>query len=307
MKKRRPIVDYLAYLAVRLFVAVAQALSIEASYAMADRVAAILYLVDRRHRNVGLENLRLAFGDRYDEGERDRIVRAVYRHFCRMLVEMLHIPRKLHATTWRDRIELVGHEPVLDRLLKGGPVIMLSGHFGNWEMAGYLFGVFGFPPHSVARALDNPYLDRFLRTFRERTGQKLIPKTGGYDQMLDVLRGGGILSFLADQDAGERGMFVDFFGRPASTHKAIALLALEHRAPVVVGYARRIGPGFRYEVGCNAVIDPEEWTGTADDARILTQRYTTALEAIIRRDPEQYLWLHRRWKHQPKARARRAA
>jgi KDO2-lipid IV(A) lauroyltransferase len=128
----------------------------------------------------------------------------------------------------------------------------------------------------------------------------MIAKKGGYDEMLEVLRTGGVLSFLADQDAGERGMYVDFFGRPASTHKAIALMAIEHQAPVVVGYARRIGPGFRYEVGCTELIEPEEWTGTADDARLLTQRYTSALEAIIRKNPEQYLWLHRRWKHQPK-------
>jgi KDO2-lipid IV(A) lauroyltransferase len=306
-RPRHPALDYLVYLAVRLIVGVAQALSIEQSYALADVLAGVLYRVDTRHRRVGLENLRLAFGDRYTEAERDEIVRAVYRHFCRMLMEMVHIPRKLHPMTWRERITLVGPGPVVDRLLKGGPVIMLSGHFGNWEMAGYLFGVFGFPPHSVARTLDNPYLDRFLRSFRERTGQKMIPKKGGYDQMLEVLRTGGVLSFLADQDAGERGLFVEFFGRPASTHKAIALLAIEHRAPVVVGYARRIGPGFRYEIGCDAVIDPDEWTGTADDVRLLTQRYTSALEAVIRRAPEQYLWLHRRWKHQPKPRKRPTA
>jgi KDO2-lipid IV(A) lauroyltransferase len=267
-------------------------------------MAAVLYRIDRRHRAVGMENLQSAFGDRYTEAERDAIVRGVYRHFCMMMVEILHIPRKLHLTTWRERITLVGHEKVVDRLLRGGPVIMLTGHFGNWEMAGYLFGVFGFPPNSVAQALDNPYLDRFLRSFRERTGQKLIPKTGGYDQMLDVLKRGGVLSFLADQDAGQNGLYVDFFGRPASTHKAIALLAIEHNAPVVVGYARRVGPGFRYEVGCPEIIEPSEWTGTADDVRLLTQRYTSALEQIIRRDPEQYLWLHRRWKHQPRKRRR---
>jgi KDO2-lipid IV(A) lauroyltransferase len=305
MKRRRPALDYSVYLVVRLVVAVAQSLSIRQSYAFADRLATLLYRVDKRHRAVAMENLRLAFGDEYDEAGRDRIVRGVYQHFCRMLMEMLHIPRKLHPTTWRDRIELVGHAPVLDRLLHGGPLIMLTGHFGNWEMAGYLFGVFGFPPNSVARTLDNPHLDRFLRSFREKTGQKLIAKKGGYDDMLAVLRKGGVLSFLADQDAGERGMFVEFFGRPASTHKAIALLAIEHQAPVVVGYARRLGDGFHYEVGCDAVIEPEEWTGTADDARLLTQRYTTALEAIIRRDPEQYLWLHRRWKHQPKPRGKK--
>jgi KDO2-lipid IV(A) lauroyltransferase len=306
-RPRAPLLDYLVYLAVRLIVGFAQALSIEQSYAFARLLASVLYRVDKRHRQVGLDNLKLAFGDRYTEAERDQIVRDVYRHFCMMLMEILHIPRKLHPTTWRDRITLVGKErnEVLDRLLRGGPVIMLTGHYGNWEMAGYLFGVFGFPPSSVARTLDNPYLDRFLRSFRERTGQKMIPKSGGYDQMLEVLRNGGLLSFLADQDAGQNGMFVDFFGRPASTHKAIALLAIEHRAPVVVGYARRVGPGFRYEVGCDVIIDPEEFTGTADDARLLTQRFTTALEAIIRRDPSQYLWLHRRWKHQPKKKASR--
>jgi Kdo2-lipid IVA lauroyltransferase/acyltransferase len=299
-RPRRRSVDFLMYLLVRLVVGLGQMMTVEQSYALARLLARILYLVDKRHREVGLENLKSAFGDQYTELERDQIVRAVYEHFCMMLMEILHIPRKLHPATWRDRITLVGHEAVLDRLMTGGPMIMLSGHFGNWEMAGYLFGVFGFPPNSVARTLDNPYLDEYLRRFRERTGQKMISKTEGYEQMLEVLRNGGILSFLADQDAGQRGLFVDFFGRPASTHKAIALLAIEHNAPVVVGYARRIGPGFRYEVGCDAIIEPSEWTGGADDVRLLTQRYTTALENIVRRSPEQYLWLHRRWKHQPK-------
>ncbi len=302
MKRRRPIADYSVYLLVRLVVGLCQAMSVEQSYRFADGLAAILYRVDKRHRKIGMENLRLAFGDLYDDAGRDAIVRGVYRHFCRMLMEMLHIPRKLSLRNWRDRIRLVAPGPLIDRLLKGGPIIMVTGHFGNWEMAGYLFGVFGFPPHSVARTLDNPHLDRFLRSFRERTGQKMIPKKGGYDQVLEVLQGKGVLSFLADQDAGERGMFVDFFGRPASTHKSIAILALEHRAPVVVGYARRVGDGFQYEVGCEAIIEPEEFTGTSDDARLLTQRYTSLLEDIIRRDPEQYLWLHRRWKHQPKVR-----
>ena len=147
----------------------------------------------------------------------------------------------------------------MDQLITGDrPMIFLTGHYGNWELAGYLFGMFGFPTVSVARTLDNPYLERYLRSFRERTGQSLIPKTGGFDQMVEVLQNNRALSFLADQDAGQRGLFVDFFGRPASTHKAIALLAIEHKAPVAVGVARRIGPGFRYEIRCEDVIDPAE-------------------------------------------------
>ena len=306
-KVRRPWLDYLVYLAVRLVVAFAQVLTIEQSYALARLLAWVMYKADRRHRIVGVENLTAAFGDHYDEEERDRIVRGVYLHFCTMIMEILHIPRKIHLTNWRNYVRLVGHEPVLDRLLTGGPIIFLTGHYGNWEMAGYLFGLFGFPTYSVARTLDNPYLDRFLRTFRESTGQKLIPKSGGYDQILEVLQSGRALSMLADQDAGQRGLFVDFFGRPASTHKAIALLAIEHRTPVAVGVACRVGPGFRYEIRCADVIQPEEFDGTSDDARRLTQRYTSALENLIREDPTQYLWLHRRWKHQPVARKARVA
>src|SRR3954470_8090702 len=196
--RRRRLVDFTVYLAVRLVVGLVQALSIEQSYAFAAFLAGVMYRVDKRHRKVGMENLALAFGDRYSEAERDAIVRGVYRHFCMMIMEILHIPRKLHPTTWRDRISLVGHERVIERLLDSGPVILLSGHYGNWEMAGYLFGVFGFPPNSVARKMDNTYLERFLRSFRERSGQKMIPKTGRYDQILEVLRTGGVLSFLAD-------------------------------------------------------------------------------------------------------------
>ncbi len=305
-RARNRVVDYLIYLLVRLVVGVCQAMSVDQSYRFADALAGLLYRIDKRHRNVAMENLRLAFGDEYSEAQRDLIVRRVYRHFCRMLMEMLHIPRKLHLTNWRDRISLVGHEPVLDQLLTGGrPLVMVTGHFGNWEMAGYLFGVFGFPPYSVARTLDNPHLDRFLRSFRERTGQKLIPKNGGYDQMLQVLEGQGVLSFLADQDAGQRGLYVEFFGRPASTHKAIALLAIEHDAPIVVGGARRIGNEFQYEVVCEELIDPADFTDSADIVRDITQQYTSALERLIRRNPDQYLWLHRRWKHQPASKKRK--
>jgi KDO2-lipid IV(A) lauroyltransferase len=307
-KVRRPWLDYLVYLVVRSLVAFAQMLSIEQSYGLARFLGWVLYKVDKRHRQVGLDNLKHAYGDAMSETERDQVVRGVYRHFCTMLIEILHLPRKMHWSTWRDWFVLEGHGPLLDLFMGGKrPIIFLTGHYGNWEMAGYVFGMFGFPTVSVARALDNPYLERYLRSFRERTGQQLIPKTGGFDQMVEVLRSNRALSFLADQDAGQRGLFVDFFGRPASTHKAIALLAIEHQAPVIVGVARRIGPGFRYEFFCEEVIDPAELEGTADDVRLLTQRYTSALERLIRQDPTQYLWLHRRWKHQPQAPRKKAS
>ena len=123
-RRKRPIENYLVYLAVRAVVGVAQALSVEQSYAFARLLARVLRKVDRRHRLIGVDNLKQAFGDRYTEGEREAIVARVYEHFCMMLMEILHIPRKLHPTTWRDRITLVGHERVLSRLLDGGPLII---------------------------------------------------------------------------------------------------------------------------------------------------------------------------------------
>jgi KDO2-lipid IV(A) lauroyltransferase len=301
-KVRRPWLDYFVYLVVRSLVAFAQILSIEQSYALARFLGWVLYHADKRHREVGLDNLKHAYGNAMSEQERDQVVRGVYCHFCTMLIEILQLPRKIHWSNWRDWFVLEGHGPLLDLFMSGKrPLIFLTGHYGNWEMAGYVFGLFGFPTVAVARTLDNPYLEHYLRSFRERTGQELIPKTGGFDQMVAVLKNNRALSFLADQDAGQRGLYVNFFGRPASTHKAIALLAIEHQALVIVGVARRIGPGFRYEFFCADVIDPTELAGSADDVRLLTQRYTSALERLIRQDPTQYLWLHRRWKHQPQA------
>lgn len=307
---KRWILDYLVYAAVRLAVGVIQALTIEQGRSMAAVLARVAYWATAKKRNIAKENLRQAFPGRYREPQLDRLVLEVYRHFLNVIMEIAHIPRKLHANNWRRYIKLNKVDRIVDALLRDQPVIVLSGHFGNWEMAGYVLGIFGFPSYSVVRTLDNPHLDRFLRSFRERTGQHLIPKKGGYDQILEVLGRNGLLCFLADQDAGKRGMFVEFFGRPASTHKAIALMALEHRCPVLLGYARRTGERFHYEVGCAGAIQIGELSGTANDVRELTERYTTMLERVIRSAPEQYLWLHRRWKSQPgqrRPRRRRAA
>src|SRR5262249_41252255 len=141
--------------------------------------------------------------------------------------------------------------------------------------------------------------DRFLRQFRERTGQKLLAKRGELDKMQGILDGGGIIATLADQDAGKHGLFVDFFGRPASTHKAIALLALEHNALLVVCGAQKIGEPMQYAIRVMDIIRPEEYDRDPRAVRSITQRFTLAIENLVRLDPTQYFWLHRRWKHQP--------
>lgn len=306
-KPRSRTVDYLVYLLVRIVVCILQSIPLEAGRGLAHGLAWLAYRLDRRHREVALDNLRHAFPGQYTEEELHALVREVYRHFCTVLIEIAHLPRKLRPKNWQRYVYLCGERTALEQLISGRPVLIVTGHYGNWEMAGYALGMLGFRTYAVARPLDNPYLDRFLRRFRERTGQKLLAKKGELDRMENILKQGGTIGLPADQDAGSRGLFVNFFGRPASTHKAIALLALEHRAVLIVAGARKIGEFLRYEIRVMDVIAPEEYENRPDAIRALTQRFTAALEQLIRLDPRQYFWLHRRWKHQPTKKSRKAA
>jgi Kdo2-lipid IVA lauroyltransferase/acyltransferase len=297
--------DYLVYLVVRIFVCVLQALSFEKSLLFARGLAWSIYQLDKRHRKVAIENLQKAFDGQHSEQQLDALVRNVYHHFCAMLIEIVQMPRRYHLHNYKRYTTL--HDPRLfaETLLSGRPVLFVTGHFGNWEMAGYSLGLLGFKTHAIARPLDNPYMDDFLRSFRERTGQKLLAKHGDFDQMEKLLREGGVIATLADQDAGERGLFVEFFGRPASTHKAVALMALEHRVPMIVVGTPRLND--RYHIWPIDVIFPEEYDKSPDAVRAITQRFTTGLETLIRKAPEQYFWLHRRWKHAPPVRKSKQA
>jgi len=310
-KPRSQAADFAVYLAIRVVVCILQALSFRTARKVASGLAWLIYKIDRRHRLVAMDNLQHAFGVG-DETERDRLVRAVYRHFCTMLVEIVSMPRMLRPENWKQHLRAVDYRPLISLLLSGRPVLVISGHFGNWELGGYALALFGFCTHAIARPLDNPYVDAFLRRFREHTGQKMLAKHGDFDQMQAVLANQGIMLTLGDQDAGERGLFVDFFHRPASTHKAIALLALEYNVPMMVmtctrrhafdaAATTRDSHSWDYDIWNGDVILPEEYQGKPDAVRAITQRFSTALERMIARYPEQYFWLHRRWKHQPKS------
>lgn len=308
--KRHWLLDYAVYLTVRLVVCVIQALPWSWAVAAAEGLARLVHAVNRRHRLVAFDNLCRAFPDR-PKAEIDRLVFDVYRHLFRVIVEMIFLPRKFHLATLDRHIRYArpgDYDRVIELINLDRPILVLTGHFGNWEVLSYVLGLAGYRGGVVARPLDNPYLDRFVHRFRSRTGQTLHAKKGAFEDIQDSLTHGDGLGVLADQDAGPRGVFVDFFGRPASTFKAIALLALEYQAPVLVLAAARTPGELCFTLHIGDLIFPEEYAGHSDPVRAITQRYTTALERIVRLYPEQYFWLHRRWKHQPaERRARRAA
>ena len=218
-----------------------------------------------------------------------------------LAVEVLFTTRLIRLDTWAKYIELENFREVVALMLrKDQGLIMLTGHYGNWEILGYLLATLGFRTTSVARPLDNPYVNEWVLGVRERHGQRIIDKNGATDEVIQVLTNKGTVGFIADQNAGRKGVFVDFFGRKASTYKSIGLIAMQFEVPVVIGYARRHGTRFHFTVGVQDIIYPKDWKDQPDPLRYITQRYTNALEDVVRKEPGQYLWLHRRWKTRPK-------
>ncbi len=297
------------YLVFRAVVAVAAILPVTLQRLCAWTFALVIFRVLPRkwtRYEVAATNIREALG-KLSNADVDRIIFGMWQHMVRLVFEIVQFPRRVTYRNVLDVIKFRNKEPVIQALCSDRPVILLSGHFGNWEMSVASFGLFGFPMGVVARALDNPWLDAWFRRFRESTGHVMIDKRGGGPEMVGRLERNEHLALLADQDAGRKGVFVDFFGRPASTFKSIALLALQHDALICVGYAFRQPDSLlknrwvRFEVGCEAVLDAADYRSRPDPVRELTQDYTSALERAIRLAPEQYFWVHRRWKTVPSA------
>jgi KDO2-lipid IV(A) lauroyltransferase len=300
-KPRNDLVDRLVHLALRIVNMAAHSWGVGVASELAKFVGAVMFALDKRHRDRGMGNLRRSFPDTPDRQLR-RLARRSMQALCLLAIEVLFTTRLIRIDTFRRYIVLGPRfREVLELLLKRDQgMIMLTGHYGNWEILGYVLATLGFPTVSVARPLDNPYVSEFVFGVRERTGQRIIAKKGATEEIVDVLDNHGVVGFIADQNAGPKGIFVDFFGRKASTYKSIALLAMQYEVPVVVGYARRIHDDFRFEVGCQDIIYPADWKEQQDPLRYITQRYTKAIEDFVRIDPGQYLWVHRRWKTRPK-------
>jgi KDO2-lipid IV(A) lauroyltransferase len=292
---RWQVVDYLVYWVVRVLICLVQAVRIETGQRIARELAWLFCDVLKIRGAVVDDNLAHAFPE-MSAAQRASLARRMWQHLFLLVLEVAHTPRKIHDTNWRDYVRLVNEDQLIRNLFDDRPLLVVTAHLGNFEVGGYVLGILGFPTYTVARLLDNPYLDRFIERFRGGTGQKIIPKAGGYDQIVDALAHGGVMTLLADQYAGPKGCWVEFFGRPASAHKAIALLALEHDARVSVSVSRRLDRPMRFELNNFATVDPQERNASVATVPNLTQWYTSRLEDLIRQSPDQYWWLHRRWK-----------
>lgn len=309
-KKKKPRSDWshrIEYAALRVFAMFVLMFPIEWNLVTARIIGWCWFRCVAKHRRLARQHLRDSFGDVHSEREIRRLTLRSMQQLVMMAFEAIFTPRLINAWTWPRYIKLVNLSDGMRLLLGKRGVIMLTAHYGSWELLGFTLAALGFDITAVMRPFDNPYLNRWLLSVREARGLKLLYKKGAADSAEDVIRNGGALCFIADQDAGRKGLFVDFFGRPASHYKSIGLLAMTMEVPIVCGYARRTGRGFQYEIGVNRIIEPSEWADRDDPLRWITQEYAAAIEAFVREAPEQYLWIHRRWKSQPGSRKSKAA
>jgi len=297
----RKISDYLEYLLVRILFCVVQSLSLEAGKSFAQGLAFVLTRILPIRRRLLHENLQLAFPE-LDDKQRRILIRTMWEHLLMMGVEVALARRKIRDYNWMDHIHLIDAEPLLSLLNQDRPVILVTGHFGNFEIGGFSLGVLSYPSHAIARPLDNPYLNRFVKDFRESTGQFLIPKKGATPEVVRVLEQNGLLAFLVDQWAGRKGCRVNFFDKPASTFKAIAVLSLQFKAPIVVCHPLRQQNEagqfqlLHFDMHITEVLDPLVLPPDIQNVKEITQWFTHVLESGIRQCPDQYWWLHRRWR-----------
>jgi Kdo2-lipid IVA lauroyltransferase/acyltransferase len=290
--------DWLQYAIVVTIVKFLAALPRPLARTLASAVARICYALLPKLRKTTEFNLKLAFPD-WNEKQRRELTRKMVRNLGWMAAEFARLP-KYTKENIEQLVILDGHENFLAGKQKGKGVLYLTGHIGAWELSSFAHALYGFPLHYMARPIDNSRLDAFVNDYRCLSGNKPIFKNESARAILKILKEQGTVGILADQNTmPQEGVFVDFFGTKACTSAGIARVALHTDAAVVPGYAYWDPAIRKYRLRFEP---PVELTRTGDSERDIqenTARFTKILEEIIRQRPEQWVWLHARWKTRP--------
>ncbi len=258
------------------------------------------YRLIGRRRKIALSNLELAYGAALTGPERHELVRRVFIHFATAALDFLWSSR-LSADTFGQLVEI--DKAGLDLLKKAGRknrgVLFLAAHMGHWELLALVHGFLNIGTlHVVARRLDNPYLDAKINAIRCRSGTKVIYKNRAANSILRALRQNEMVGILLDQNTSQGPAFVNFFGHPAATTKAIAAFAIATGAPILPAFCLPL-PNGRYRLECGPEIEYRLSDNREKDIMDLTQLCTSIIEDRIRKEPQHWLWLHQRWKHRP--------
>jgi Kdo2-lipid IVA lauroyltransferase/acyltransferase len=256
------------------------------------------YYFHARLRRVGYINLQLAL-PALGEGERRTIVRQVFRNLGKLLVEFAQFPKITRENISR-LVEYEGFENYQRAAERGRGVLMLTGHFGAWELCAFAQGAYGHPLSFLVRPLDNPLLDRMVNHYRELSGNRTINKNRAVKQVLETLKGGDDVGFLIDVNTlRDQGIFCDFFGIPACSTTGLAVFALRSDAPVVPGFLVWDQELKKHRLKFEPEIPLIRTGDFKEEVRLNTARFTREIEECARLYPEQWLWVHKRWHTRP--------
>ena len=268
------------------------------AYPAAEIVASLGFRFARRQREAGIQNLRMALPE-IDEPQRHEILRRSFSNLGRLLVEFSHFP-DLNQANIADYVCYDGLEHYEDAVRRGKGVIFLTGHFGAWEFSSFSHSVYGHPMKFVVREIDNPRVEKLIAAYRSLAGNVPIAKKNASRDILRALRNNETVGILVDQNTTrDEGVFVDFFGIPAATTTVTATLALRTGAAVVPGFLVWDCTARKHRLGFAPALELIETGDRARDVLENTRAFNRVLESYIRRYPDHWLWIHRRWKTRP--------
>ncbi len=291
--------EWLEYVAAWLILKTIGALPRRVARGFATFVTKLLFSLQPRLRRTAEFNLRLAFPDWTDD-QRTEVIHKMVRNLGWMAAEFARLPQ-LTKENIEQLVILDGHENFLEGHRRGKGVLYLTGHIGAWELSSFAHALYGYPLRYMARPLDNKRLDGLVNEYRCASGNKPIFKNESARVMLKILKDSGTIGILADQNTmPEEGVFVDFFGKAACTTTGIARVALHTDAAVVPGYAYWDESLQKYRLRFEPPVELIRTGDTERDVFENTRRFTKVIEEIIRKYPDQWVWIHQRWKTRPK-------
>ncbi len=309
MKKIKPealgqLAQFLIYAIVRGFSVIINLFPEGFALGVGKQLGRLAYVIDFEHRRVAIKNLELAFGREKSKNEIRRIALRTFENLGMNFVEFLRVPG-LNEEKLLAKVEIEGRSHLEAALRQGKGIIFLLGHIGNWELLGCMARVLGNNLIALARPLKkNRWLDRFIGDVRRSSGLHVLSTKRAARQVVSALRRNKMVGILIDQrEKRAEGVGVDFFGQNASTTPASAFFALKTGAVVIPVYSIRLKGG-KHRIVAEPPVELIVTGNKAEDIRINTQRHTKVLESIIRRFPDQWFWIHRRWKRKEKDRTR---
>lgn len=288
----------LEYAAAWPFIKILGILPRRMSRAFAISLAQLVYLFHGRLRQVGMRNLAMAFPEK-TEAERTTILHGVFTSLGRELAELCQFPRYTPKNV--DEVVIYdGLENYERAYARGKGVLFLTAHFGGWELSAFAHSLHGHWLHVVMRPMDNPYLDRMLQQYRAMHGNKVVPKDDFVRGLLAAMKAGETVGILMDTNmTPPQGVFVDFFGIPACTASGLARIALRTDAAVVPGFTIWDESLKKYRLCFDPALDLIRTGDLEADIVANTQMFTKVIEDYVRKYPDQWLWVHRRWKTRP--------